>query len=650
MIVSNNKPKYKKYIYKIIYREIFMKRLIFIFIYLLLISNPLHATTQQLLQLIDYVGVDYPGAIKDGEIINEGEYAEMIDFSAGISQQLNDLPELEDQQIKIDLIAKSKILIQWVNNKEAPKKVNKLTAQMHHTIITAYKIKVVPIKQPNLQQAKALYAQQCSSCHGDEGYGDGPAAIGMEPPPINFHEIERYEQRTLYGLHSTITQGVNDTAMKAYTELSDEERWSLAFYVGSLAVPLNTINTEELNLSESELFDIKNLTVTTPDQAKDLYGENGAQIIAYLRHHPELLYNNDSKLAFAKLKLQDVLTAYKNNNKKQAYEYSVEAYLEGFELVEQNINAFDKPLRLEIENLMTGLRNKIRASDSIESLEKEVLLINEKLDYAENLLGSTSLSGEAAFASAFFILLREGLEALLIVAALAAFLVRTKRQDGLRYIHFGWISALALGLLTWWASLSLVSISGASREITEGVAAIVATLVLLYVGFWMHDKTSAAKWKKFIDDSMHKALTSGTLWTLTGLSFIAVYREAFETILFYQALWAQTGEAGQSMAFSGFLSAVGVLAILGWLIMRYSVRLPLRQFFAVTGGLMFILAIIFAGKGIAALQEAGVVMTSPVDFVRIDLLGIYPNLQGLSVQLGLIILAIYLWNKKSTDS
>jgi len=180
------------------------------------------------------------------------------------------------------------------------------------------------------------------------------------------------------------------------------------------------------------------------------------------------------------------------------------------------------------------------------------------------------------------------------------------------------------------------------------VAAIVATLVLLYVGFWMHNKTSAANWKKFIDDNMQKALTSGTLWTLTGLSFIAVYREAFETILFYQALWVQTSEAGQSMAFSGFLAAVGVLAVVGWLIMRYSVRLPLRQFFAVTGGLMFILAIIFAGKGVAALQEAGVIISSPVNFVRIDLLGVYPNLQGLLVQLGLIILAAYLWNKKSS--
>jgi len=618
-----------------------MKALVYLFIALMMLSKPLLADTQQLLQLIDYVGVDYSVAVEDGQVVNEAEYAEMVDFAAGISQQLGDLPE---HSIKAELADQAQSLALWVQQKESPEKLRQLTAQMHHNIVNAYDIVVVPRKQSDLEKAKQLYAEQCASCHGAEGFGDGPAAAGMEPPPINFHDIERYKQRTLFGLYSTITQGVSDTAMKAYDQLSDNDRWSLAFYVGSLAVQASDIDT-----NKSPLLNMSKLTTTTPDQAEDLYGNDGAQIMAYLRHHPEVLYDTESKLAFAKQRLDDVLTAYKNNDSKKAYQYAVEAYLEGFELVEQNINAFNKPLRLEIEIAMTDLRNRIRAGESVDVIENEITLINEKLDIADELLSSKSLSGSAAFASAFFILLREGLEALLIVAALAAFLVKTKRRDGLFYIHVGWIAALVLGVATWWASVSLIDISGASREITEGVAALVATVVLLYVGFWMHDKTSAAKWKKFIDDSMHKALTSGTLWTLAGLSFIAVYREAFETILFYQALWAQTDEAGKTMGLSGFGSAAALLTVLGWLIMRYSVRLPLRQFFAVTGGLMFVLAVIFAGKGIAALQEAGLIMSTPISFVRIDLLGIYPNLQGLLVQSGLILIAIILWNKKSTS-
>jgi len=623
------------------------------FVLILLFVRPVMADAPQLLQLIDYVGVDYSGAVADGQVTNKAEYAEMQDFAAGITQQMKDLPDgsslggRDVNQFKLELTGDAEKLARWIEQKVAPRQIKTLTSQMHRKIIDAYQIKVVPRKQPDLAKAKPLYAQHCASCHGVDGYGDGPAAVGLEPPAINFHDVSRYRQRTLFGLHSTITRGVSDTAMTGYEQLSDEDRWSLAFYVGSMATDIANVDASNIDISASPLLNISQLTTITPDQAHDLYGEDGHFIMAYLRHHPEMFFDKGSKLSFAKQRLSDVLIAYKNKEHKKAYTYAVEAYLEGFELVEQNINAFDKPLRLEIEVMMTGLRNKIRGDESIAVIESEIAAINQKLDKADELLGNSRLSGEAAFASAFFILLREGLEALLIVAALAAFLVRTKRRDALKYIHIGWVSALLLGLLTWWASVSLIDISGASREITEGVAAIVATIVLLYVGFWMHNKTSAANWKKFIDHNMQKALTSGTLWTLTGLSFIAVYREAFETILFYQALWVQTSEAGQSMAFGGFLTAVAVLAVVGWLVMRYSVRLPLRQFFAVTGGLMFILAIIFAGKGVAALQEAGVVISSPVNFVRIDLLGIYPNLQGLLVQLSIIVLAAYLWNKKS---
>ncbi|MFT6624684.1 MAG: high-affinity iron transporter [Cycloclasticus sp.] len=611
----------------------------FSLVLLILLSRPIFADTQQLLQLIDYVGVDYAVAIDQGEVINQGEYEEMQDFAAGIVQQVGALPE---QTIKAELIKQAGLLSQVIMEKRPAEDIRQLTVQMQRQITTAYKVVVVPRKQPDLLKAQRQYQQLCASCHGVGGGGDGPAAVGMEPEPINFKDVERYQQRSVFGLYSTITQGVADTAMPAYGHLSEEERWSLAFYLGGMAS-----QSKVVDVTGSPLLELKTMTTTTPAQAQQLDTEKGADIMAYLRHHPELFYGKKSNLSFTKQKLLDALAAYKNGDIEMAYQAAVEAYLEGFELEEQNIKALDKALMLEIEAAMTGLRNKIRLNESAELIENEILLINQKLTLAEPLLSDTSLSGMTAFSSAFFILLREGLEALLIVAALIAFLIRTERRDGLRYIHIGWISALIMGVITWWVSLSLVTISGASREITEGLAAIVAAVVLLYVGFWMHSKVSAAKWKKFIDDNMQKALDSGTLWTLTGLSFIAVYREAFETILFYQALWVQTNEAGKAMGLGGFMAALAVLVVAAWLIMRYSARLPLRQFFAVTGALMFILAVVFAGKGVAALQEAGLIISTPVNFIRLDLFGIYPNLQGLLVQLSMIILAVILWNKTS---
>ncbi len=599
---------------------------------------------QQLLQLVDYVGVDYAEAVADGQVINPAEYAEMLDFSAGIVRHTAGLPEGEIRQ---RLQQQAKTLSEIIVAKAAPTEISELTGAMRLAIINGYNVTVVPRKLPDLVRGALLYTEQCASCHGVTGDGNGPMAAGMEPPPINFRDYERYSQRTLYGLYNTITQGVADTAMQAYHELPAEDRWALAFYTGMLAAEeqAQAANSESLlrDPALTPMLGVQKLTVITPAEAVSEYGEAGGQMMAWLRANPGALFSRQSPLEFSRHRLDDVVAAYREGDRKQAYQIAVEAYLEGFELVEQGLNAVDSSLRLEIEQSMTGLRTGIRKGMPLNDLEAHVVVIKGQLDLAQERLDGRSLSGVAAFTSAFFILVREGLEALLVVAALAAFLVKTEHRNNMRYLHFGWIGALVAGLFTWWASVSLIEISGASREITEGVAALLATAVLFYVGFWLHDKTSAAQWKQFIQTNVKRALSTGTLWGLAGLSFIAVYREVFETILFYQALWVQTDTAGRTMVLSGFGVGVGVLAILAVVVMRYSARLPLRQFFSVTGILMFVLALVFAGKGIAALQEAGYIPVTPVSFPRVDLLGIYPNLQGLSLQLGLLLLALFLW-------
>ena len=620
-----------------------MQRLL-VFLSLLLVASLSRAgDMQQLLQLIDYVGVDYAEAVTDGVVTNAAEYTEMQDFSAGIQQQLADLP---DSAQKSALLKQGEQLITLVQNKSAVPEVNLLTTAMRLAIIDSYKVTVVPRKQPDLVNAAGLYEEQCAGCHGVTGDGRGPQAAGLEPAPINFRDAARYSQRTLYGLYNTITQGVPDTSMSSYHELSAADRWSLAFYVGQFAVSepeLIGIPEQTSSGRQKALMDVAKLTVTTPAEAIEAYGPEGGVLMAQLRRNPAPLFSKQSPLQFSRHHLDDVAKAYAAHHQKEAYKLAVEAYLEGFELVEQGLNAVDSELRIEIEQAMTGLRTDIRNAVPVADLQATVIRIKGLLDVASERLSARSLSGGAAFASAFFILVREGLEALLVVAALAAFLVKTEHPNAMRYLHYGWIGALAVGFLTWLASVSLVEISGASREITEGVAALLATAVLFYVGFWLHDKTNAAQWKSFIENNVRKALSAGTLWGLAGLSFIAVFREVFETILFYQALWVQTDEAGKSMVLSGFGAGVAALAILAWIIMRYSARLPLRQFFSVTGILMFVLALIFAGKGVAALQEAGYIPVSPVNFPRIDLLGIYPNMQGLALQLGLLLLALFLW-------
>lgn len=628
-----------------------MKRLFLPLLLLFALAGPAAATPDlpKLVQLIDYVGVDYRGAVADGEIVSEAEYAEMIDFAAAIREQSAQLPDSGGAE---GFAATAQRLEALVKERAAPATVAATAARLRHALVDRFDIVVVPRKAPDFARARQLFAENCAACHGIEGRGDGIDARGLEPPPTDFHDAERWGQRTLYGLYSTITAGVDGTGMRAFDELSEDERWDLAFLVGGMAVTDDaaaagkavwTARTEEAG----ELAELKRFAVTTPDEAAARFGQDGRSLMAFLRTRPEVMFANASPLEFARDTLAASLDAYRAGQRDTAYKLAVAAYLEGFELVERGLDAMDSRLRLQIEAEMTAYRNLVRGDNKPALVEAKAAEVQALLATAAERLRSTTLSTGAAFASAFVILLREGLEAILVVAALAAFLIKTERRDALPYLHAGWGGALVLGVATWVAAAYFVDFSGAGREITEGVAALVAMAVLFYVGFWMHSKTSALQWKRFIDGSVKKALSTGTLWGLAGLSFIAVYREVFETILFYQALWAQADGPAQGMLLSGFGVGAVVLAGVGWLILRYSRRLPLRQFFSVTSVFMFVLAVVFAGKGIAALQEAGKLPIDPVSFPRIDLLGIYPNVQGLAVQAGLVLLAVLLllWSR-----
>jgi high-affinity iron transporter len=159
-----------------------MKMLSSIFAVILLLVTPtVNAEPQQVLQLIDYVAVDYEGAVENGQIINEAEYEEMLDFAAGITLQLAALP---DNETKAGLIEQGHTLRLLIDNKEAVVTIRQLIADMRHQVINSYQVTVIPQSQPDLKRGATLYANQCASCHGASGAGDGPASVGMEPPPV----------------------------------------------------------------------------------------------------------------------------------------------------------------------------------------------------------------------------------------------------------------------------------------------------------------------------------------------------------------------------------------------------------------------------------------------------------------------------------
>lgn len=596
---------------------------------------------QRIQQMVDYLGVDYRHAVNKGAISDPSEYEEMQDFAHTLVGLARELPATP---VRAEIRRRLQTLQSLVDRRADPKQVAALSAQLRQLLISGYGLSVVPHKAPDMVRGAKLYAENCAACHGQEGRGDGPMAVRLDPRPTDFTDAERYRERTLYGLYSTITQGIEGTAMQSWAKLPEVDRWALAFHVGGLAA--RKLIADQQPPAELSTVTPEMLTTRTPAELTAQLGEQGDLVIAWLRTHPESLWGSDkgAGVHFAIDQLEQARKAHAQGDTRRAHELAVAAYLEGFELAESNLDAMDSALRRQIESGMTELRGLIKRNAPAQQVDERITQLQSQLHRAAETLNSNLLSPAGAFTASLVILLREGLEAILVLAALAAFLIKTDRRDGLRYLYYGTGAALGLGMLTWYVSSEIVAIGGTGREMTEAFAALFAALLLFYVGFWLHSKTSAAQWKTFIQDSVQKALNKETLWGLALLAFIAVYREIFETVLFYQALWLQTGAEGQGMVVTGLLVAIAGLSLLAWLILRFSTRLPLRQFFSVTSIFMFVLAVIFAGKGIAALQETGLLSSRHVNFPRIDLLGIYPNLEGLGVQLLMVVIAaLLLW-------
>jgi high-affinity iron transporter len=547
-------------------------------------------------------------------------------------------------------------LLAAIKDKRPAEEIAVVAGDLRNRIIALYEVRVAPRQVPDLHAAAADYAARCAACHGAAGRGDGPAARGLNPPPADLTNAARMGELTLFGLYTTITLGIKGTAMTGVASIPEAERWALAFYVSTLSTSAAERERGALlwtrGVGKAELRDLRSLVMATPKEMATRAGGDGAAVLAYLRSEPAALgTGGESPLDLSARLLAHSLETYRGGDAARAHQLAVTSYLEGFELVETPLSAVDNGLKNQLEARMLRYRSLIQSHAPRETVEAEARTILSLLDVARQRLDASRLSPAATFTSALVILLREGLEALLVVAALIALLIKSERRDALRIVHAGWIAALALGLVTWLAASSVVTLSGASREVTEGVTALLAAAMLLYVGFWLHRHSHAARWQTFIETRVRAALSGHTRWALASIAFLAVYREAFETVLFYQTLWIEAGTAGRAAVAGGFLAAALGLVVLGWLMLRIGLRLPVGWFFGVGSALMAALAVVLAGKGIAALQQAGKLPIAPLDLPTIPALGMYPTWLGVLTQFGvvLLILAAFAYSRRGAS-
>jgi len=597
-------------------------------------------------RLLDYIAVDYAGAVSDGRVSSEAEYAEMTEFAGQVETRLTALPENAG---KAELLGRSRTLRTIIARKASPNEVAAQSRALASALLAAYPVPLAPTAPPDLARGAALYSQNCVSCHGATGDGHGPGSIGLNPPPIAFTDQTRARQRSLFGLYQVITQGLDGTAMASFDSLSDEDRWALAFYVGGFAYPTaEATQGERLWRDDASLRQrYPNLAAfvgTTPvAAAADMGDENANALIAYLRRHPDAIASHpDGSLRLTRERLDASLKAYAAGDRNAAADLALSAYLDGFEPVEPVLAARDPELMTRIEQAMGALRAAISRSRPLAEVQAANQQLAGLFSEAEAALAPEKASIASSFLGAFGVLLREGLEALLIVVAMIAFLRKTERTEVLGFVHGGWASALAAGVATWFVATYFIGISGASRELTEGFGSLFAAIILVTVGIWMHGKSNAESWQRYIKEKMTSALSKRSGWFLFLLAFVVVYREVFETILFYAALWAQ----GNGLAMlGGAAAAATLLTILAWVMLRYSTRLPITQFFSWSSILIAILAVVLAGKGIAGLQEAGILGVAPLSGVpRIQTLGLFPTTETVLAQLAaLAVLGAGFW-------
>ena len=599
------------------------------------------AAVQTTWRLLDYIAVDYREAVRDGEVVNQLEFDEMREFSSSVAERVATLPEHPQRPA---LILGARELQEAIAAKAPPPDIERRARALADQLLAAYPVPLAPSTVPDLARGSALYAQNCASCHGADGSARVPGMAAMDPPPIDFTDRARARERSVFALYQVISQGLEGTSMSSFAHLPEGDRWALAFRTGQFAYPAELAREgERLWQSDHSLReripDLQTLVALTPAElAADIGEERATALMAYLRANPQMVAQSEGagSLATARDLLNRSVEAYRGGDHGAASDLALAAYLEGFEPVEALLNARDSGLVAEVEREMGGLRAAIGRGAPPEDVAERAERLQALFDRSEAALAPEAASSVSTFLGAFAILLREGLEALLIVIAMITFLIKAERRDLLRYVHGGWIAALVAGIATWWVASHVIAISGADRELTEGFGSLLAAVILLFVGIWMHGKAQAGAWQIYVRDKLSRALAGGAVWFLFGLSFIAVYREVFETIIFYAAI----GSHGDTAAMAGGIAVAAVLlAAIAWGMLRLGRRLPIAKFFQYSAALIAVLAVVLAGKGFAALQEAGMIGVTPLaSFPRSPILGLYPTAETLGAQLVTILL------------
>ena len=646
-----------------------------------LVGRPVHAagtadhSVRRLVSLVDYIGGDYPEAVAGGKVLNAEEYKEMRDFAAASITELaklaSSLPVDAHEEVLGNLTA-LKLLIEQKADGSA---VRSLTLAVKNRVLDALAFDTTPQQTPDKSLAWTIYSQACASCHGANGGGDGPASQGMLPPPRNFHDRDVLAASSPFKYYNALVLGIEGTSMASFAQsLSDHERWSLAFYAMGISRSKPADDPEQIWLelpkatrealiqaglslellarkSDTELRDwlksLKPLAATSLDPTLVVLRTSAPYVkslprtaaVVLAAQTPQAPSNDleqaDVPAAIAALgdSLEKARLAFAAGQGHEADTILLDAYLNGFERFEAPLALRDKTLVRQVEQAFIAARQAAREGQR-ETFEEQLAGLASQLSRAGELLSLQAdvSTGTGDFFASLVIIVREGFEAFLVIGAMLALLRRSgAERRAIRTVHAGWITAIAAGFATYYLFLAVFDLTGAARETVEAVCTGAAAIVLFYVSFWLLNQAERSKWDGFVRNFAGTAHSRSKLGLLFFVGFIAVYREAAETVLFYAALAA----SAQSMTAVALGFACGVSLLVGIVagIIYWGVRIPMKRFFVMTSAAMIGLSIVLAGKAINELVEAGYIQPTRVNLIpTVDLLGIYPQWESLLVQ------------------
>ncbi|HKQ68979.1 MAG TPA: FTR1 family protein [Polyangiaceae bacterium] len=603
-------------------------------------APPQHLAAQQVIHLLDYVSSDYGKAVQGGQVVNAQELNEHLDVLAEAARVAATLDVPAASRAFRPLLAIE--AVRRLVDAHAPEAdVAAAIRQTRNDMLAFFDVAEAPRDLPSHERGRLLFEQHCAACHGSDGRANTPRAVQYSPRPANFHAEDVARALSPLRVFTTVRFGVPNTAMVPFDFLSVPERWDVAFYVSQL-----DHQGHAERRAEDGAFALGELAAESDDELRADLRSSGVPeadvepALTSLRLHapyePSSLQPKGTAgiVLRARAALSKVARQVRRGDRSGAKTALLATYLDVVEPIEVPLRAADPALMRDIEARFKDLRIDIDRSSEIDT---KIEQLRGQLAHAGRTLDASGAKPSFAttLVSSAGIALREGVEAALLIAALLAVVGRSGPPERKRWVHLGWATALALGAATWLASQQLVAVSGMSRETLEGASAILAALVLFYVSYWLFAKREAARWVSYLRD---KAKSGNAAWSLFGISFVAVYREAFETIIFYQALISQpgSGPAAALGAVVGGALLVGLVVFYG----RAGKFAPPQSFFAFSGMLLYGLAVVFAGQGIAALQTTGHLPLHPVALPHLPALGVYPTIETYGVQLALVTLAL----------